>query len=376
MYGDYFPSVDFGGGIAGSSSFRQTELATVYGQSNDINSLTKAAFKQYMEDSMNTMTKFNARVGILEVQADRMRQDLLRAPSVVQQQIRQALDKNLQTQAALGATLMGPVAKVNNYLMNKNVREAHSLAISAVGAHIQEDIARKSLYYQNLDKNNKNIIASLGGISQAQMQGLNITGAMARGGLTTALGAASALAGNRLKAMEQDLRERELGLNYELGLLEAETNVYSDNMSYLGGIEQATMQAQSMNYGSWLDARVRAYDSRNRSRMHAFHTATEGMRHIYDRNIRSQDARYSEGINAELDIAQMDRDYMSSRATDMANIIRTGLGRATRATQAGIMGPDPNLNAATQLEPRDWYEDTKRAGGLLGNFMNIIRGEK
>lgn len=352
MYGDYFPNVDFGGGIAGSSSFKQTELATVYGQSNDINSLTKGAFKQYLDDSHDIMARFNMRVGILEVQADRMRTDLLKAPSVVQQQIRQALDKNLKTQAALGATLMGPVSKVNNYLMNKNVREAHSLAISAVGAHIQEDIARKSLYYQELDKNNKNIIASLGGISQANMQGMNITASMTRGGLTTALGAASQLAGNRLKLMEQDIKERELGLRWEQSLLDSETNIYSDNMAYQGGIEKAVMNAQAMNYGSWIDARVKAYDSQNRARMHGYNTAMTGMRDIYATNVEDLDSRNRMNQDFALDVYQMQQDRQAAREASEANIIASGLGSANRMAQ-GLMvtGDGSNLNQAMNIGP-------------------------
>ena len=358
MYGNYFPNVDYGGGIAGSSSFRQTELESVYGQSADMVSLSKAAFKQYMDASSHTVDKFNARVGVLEVQADRMREDLMNAPSAVQQQVRQALDRNLQLQSSLSATLMGPVAKVNDLLMRKNVREAHSISISAIGAHIQEDIARKSLYYQELDKNNKNIIASLGGMSQAQMQGLQVTGDLARGGLTTALGAASSLVGNRLKAMEQDIQEREMGLSWEKSLLEAESNMYSNNMAYAGGLHRATLQAETMNYGSWLDARVRGYDSMNRAKMHMYHTQMTGAVERYKTNIESVDMRWREQQNAALDVEQMRQDQIANEMSIHGGIARDMGGLVNQLLGSGISAGDPRLagfQGDPQQDPTGFY---------------------
>lgn len=369
MYSNYFPSVNYGGGIAGSSSFRQTELESVYGQSYDLTSLSKAAFKQYMDAATHTMDKFNSRVGVLEVQADRMREDLLNAPSVVQHQVRQALDRNLQTQAALGATLMGPVGKVNDFLMNKNVREAHSISISAIGAHIQEDIARKSLYYQELDKNNKNIIASLGGMSQAQMQGLSVTGDMARGGLTTALGAASTLAGNRLQAMQLDIQEREMGLNWEKALLESETSMYSDNMSYKGGIERAVTQAEAMNYGSWLDARVRSYDSMNRAKMHAYQTEMSGAVEVYKTNIESTDMRWKEQQHAALDVEQMRQDMIAKEMGVQSNIAQAAMGRTFDVLGGNIPQGDPNI--AGLKASKHWGDPGGHVDKMFSTFYNM-----
>ena len=352
MYGDYFPQLDYGGGIAGSSSFSQSELQTVYGQSNDMNSLTLAAFKQYMEASQNIVDKFNVRVGIMEVQADRMREDLINAPSEVQQQIRIALDRNLQKQRALSSTLMGPVGRVNDMLMNKNVREAHAIAVSGIGAHIQEDIARKSLYYQELDKNNKNIIASLGGMSQATMQGMNIAAGMARGGLTTALGAASQLAGNRLTAMQQAIQQDEMKLTWERSKLEAETNMYASNMAYKGGVEKAMLDASSMNYKSWMEARADTYDSYVKARMDQFKTNMWGALGTYASNIASRDSRYTEdqrtarAADENLNTARIQRGH---DLTDLmrAHIAQEGADRRT------LMSPGMPASAVPRFNPTD-----------------------
>lgn len=338
MYGDYFPQLDYGGGIAGSSSFSQAELQTVYGQSNDMNSLTLAAFKQYMEQSQQIVDKFNVRVGIMEVQADRMREDLVNAPSEVQQQIRIALDRNLQKQRALSATLMGPVGRVNDMLMNKNVRESHAIAVSGIGAHIQEDIARKSLYYQELDKNNKNIIASLGGMSQATMQGMNIAASMARGGLTTALGAASQLAGNRLTQMQQQIQEQEMALTWERSKLDAETNMYASNMAYKGGVEQAMMQANSMNYKTWMDARADTYDSFVKARAEQFKTNMWGALGTYGTNIQSRDARYAEDQNTARQAAENLNTAQIQWNHDQADLMRAHIA-ADSAERRALMHP-------------------------------------
>lgn len=337
MYGDYFPQLDYGGGIAGSSSFSQSELQTVYGQSNDMNSLTLSAFKQYMEMSQDTVDKFNVRVGIMEIQADRMREDLLNAPSEVQQQIKLALDRNLQKQRALSSTLMGPVGRVNDLLMNKNVRESHAIAVSGIGAHIKEDIARKALYYQELDKNNKNIIASLGGISQANMQGMNIAGSMARGGLTTALGAASQLANNRLTQMQQAIQQDEMKLTWERAMLDAETNLYASNMAYKGGIERAMMDANAMNYKTWMDARVKGYEAYNQARMDQFKTNMWGALGTYGSNLESRDTRFTSNQDRTGKIYESDIDRKIQAGHDESDLMTASI-RAAAAQNAALLG--------------------------------------
>lgn len=365
MYGDYFPQLDYGGGIAGSSSFSQSELQTVYGQSNDMNSLTLSAFKQYMEASQEIVQKFNLRTGIMEVQADRMRQDLMNAPSEVQQQIRIALDRNLQQQRALSATLMGPVGRVNDLLMNKNVREAHSIAVSGIGAHIKEDISRKALYYQELDKNNKNILASLGGMSQATMQGMNIAGSMARGGLTTALGAASQLAQNRLTQQQQQIQQQEMALTWERSKLEAETNMYASNMAYKGGVESAIMQANSMNYKTWMDARADTYDSYVKGRMEQFRTNMWGALGTYGQNIESRDRRFVSDQATTATLAGHQNQFNMNRADNRTDLMLRFLQNESAERRALLAGGTPLPQLPPRTDPSSLAMDTKLISNIL-----------
>ena len=374
MYGAYFPEVNYGGGIPGTSSFQQGELQTVYGQSNDLNSLSKAAFLQFLEFTHQNMNEFKSRVGILEIQADRMRKDLINAPSQVQTVVRQALDRNLQQQAALGASLMGPVNKVNNFLMNKNVRESHAIAISGIGAQIQEDIARKSLYYQELDKNNKNIIASLGGMSQMAMQGMNLTGAMTRGGLTTALGAASALAKNNLTQRQQQIQAKQMDLQWSTALLESETNLYSDNMAYKGGVERAAMQANAMNYGAWADAQVKAYDTQVDALMSRYKTEMDGFLGTYKPNVESHDRRYIAELAQAMGLKNNENQWKIAQSDNEAAMIRASMGAAQNIFGNLAVTGDPQL-AAMFSNDQGELDINKISEFLTKQIGSVVRGD-
>lgn len=319
----YYPQIDYGGGTPGISSWNQNELEGVYGQSMDDTALHKASFKQFVEDTRQTQERFKLRVGIMEVQADRLKEDLKNAPSVVQHTIQQALDANLKQQTALAATLTGPVSRINEMLMNKTADQAHAIASSSTGKALQERIMNNALYYQELDKNNKNIIAALGGMSQLNMRGMEISASLASNGLTTALSAASSMARNRLSRAQQEIQANELDLRWKTAKLESETNLYAQNMGYKGGIENAMIRADSANYNTWLSSRVQAYGDYNRTRASIYSTQLKGFVDNYDTNIRSRDDLFVHRNTMAQRAIEMNEETQRRSRANLTDVLRT-----------------------------------------------------
>ena len=281
---EYFPQSNYGGGVPGAGSFQQQELSHVYGQSYDMTQLSLAAFKNYLGEAEDMTTRFKGRLGILEVQSQRLREDLLGAPSLVQQQVAQALDRNMKTQATVAASMAGPVGVINTMLMTKNAQQAHDMASSGVSEFIKEDVARKGLYYQQLSHNNQQVIQTLGGLSQAAMNGMQITQGFGSSSLKTALGAAAGLAQNRTNYMQQQINRDEIQNTWNKALLEAQNNLTLDTMRQMGGIQQATIAAQASMQSSYISGWAQAYGARKRNESQLYQAQLNYITDVYRTN--------------------------------------------------------------------------------------------
>ena len=354
---EYFPQSNYGGGVPGAGSFEQQELSHVYGQSFDVTQMSLAAYKNYLGEAQDMANRFKGRLGVLEVQANRLRQDLLGAPSLVQEQVTQALDRNMKQQATVAASMAGPVGAVNALLMSKNAQQAHEMASTGVAEFIKEDIARKGMYYQQLAMNNQQVIQTLGGLSQASMQGMQIAQGFGASSLQTALGAAAGLANYRTNYMQQQINRDELQSTWNRALLDSQTNMTLDTMRQMGGIQQATIAAQANMQGSYIGAWARAYGDRKR----------------YESQIYRGQLDYVTDIFRTKQYTQMYRDLAPmSNALDLARIMasqqNTEAAARMMAMAQGNMGPTVGgfTDAYNQQLDRTQKQASEFVGGLGG----------
>lgn len=255
----YFPQSHYGGGTPGVESYSQSNLDHVFGQSWDMTQMSLGAFKEFLSKSQKITDQFEARIGIMEVQGERLKEDLLNAPSVVQQHVKTAMDRNTKEQATVMASMQGPVARLNAMLMSKNIDQAQSVASSGIAEFIKEDVARKSMYYQQLAMNNQNIISALGGLSQANMQGMTSTQGMASKGLQTALGAINTRMNYRQKAIENDIERNKTQNEWNQNILDSQTKMAMNMADNWGSVQEALIKASSLQYNSFINAEAKTY---------------------------------------------------------------------------------------------------------------------
>ena len=367
--GEYFPQDYYGGGVPGSGSFEQQELANVYGQSFDQTQLSLAAFKNYLGEADKTSEAFKGRLGILEVQAERLREDFINAPSLVQVQVKQALDRNMKNQATVAASMQGPVARVNALLMTKNAQQTHDMAVSGVGEFIKEDIARKSMYWQQIAENNKSAIQALGGLSQAQMNGMNITANFTSSGLRTALDAASAMATNRTNRMQQEIQRDQLQNTWNQALLDSETNIAMSTLEQSGGIEQAMIRAQTATNSSYINAWSRAYGDTKRHEAAMYRTQMGYATDMYKINMNDMLQRDLGAQAFGLDLARMDQN---AAMAELQNQQLSNLMGMENSSFGGALGLQNRQRQTSDLQQmQDYQRQQQQFNQFVPSILNL-----
>lgn len=335
----YFPQSHYAGGIPGVNSYQQANLDSIYGQSFDLTQMSLGAYKSFLGETQDLKDKFEARVGIMEVQGERLKQDLLEAPSIVQQQIKTALDANTKQQATVMASMKGPVARINSLMASKGAEQAQMMASSGVSQFIQEDIARKSMYYQQLATNNQQIITALGGLSQANMQGMTASANMAETGLKSALGAVNIAVQDEHKRMEFDIEQNKLQNEWNQSLLDSQTNMAMNLADNMGGLQQAMLDAQSMQYNSYVTNEAKAYGTQKQHELNVWKAQLDATTKTQLEQMRISTTERLGGLAVEQSAWQTNAQLYADFARQQAN---TDLTMRQRFDQMhGIIGRSP-----------------------------------
>ena len=371
--GEYFPQSHYGGGIPGAGSFQQQELSNIYGQSYDMTQMSLSAFKNFLGEAQKVTESYKGRIGILEVQAERLRGDLLNAPSLVQQQVKEALDRNMKNQATVAASLHGPVARVNALLMSKNAQQTHDMAVSGVAEFIKEDIARKSMYWQQISQNNQQAIQALGGLSQAQMNGMNITSNMSTSALRTALDAGSALATYRTNAAQQEIQRDQLQNQWNQSLLDSETNIALSTMDQMGGTEQAIIRAQASTQSSYLNAWSRAYATTKQHEAAIYRTQMNYGVDMYRTNQNALLQRELAENAAQIDLLNIDANQQIAELNYYGNPLYQLMNMENANVQGGLnRAHSREMNAQAQANANARQMDALYMQGLMGVKDGVI----
>lgn len=367
--------------------YSEYELEDVADASREAFNMGIHGFEMYTQNVERTLGQINQFHDSVMNSLPEIRNDLLNYTSVVKEQAKANLDRNLKNQASRLATMSGGPAALMVAQMNK---EANKMSLDSANTsqlqRLEEDNKRKEMYYDVVNQR----MAHVGRAQETMTKLINQWGAldvnMAQAGLQGQVNTVRNLVSMRMQRSQHEIERDKMQIGWNATLLNSQTSVYNNQLRFMSERFNSMTSAQAQMYNAHTRARAEVYKANtehNATLQHAMIGAQSG---LYEAGLNNTSRERIAGLqlgsnlyntNAQLQMGAWRSMYMSMMAlrgiqnnvvsqlgTDiMADIKGTPMGQAAVEAQTQSVHNTANQRAAsnsglTTEQLRKQFEET------------------